>query len=718
MKIDLHIHTIKTKQDNDKERDIKSPNDFINQLLESNVGIASITNHNIFDDEQFNEIQKINNNQILIFPGVELDVFLNNNEKERRQINLIVNPKYKSKLINFLLDNNISDKNPIDINEVIKEFGHKENESIFYIDQKNDLKFCQDEVEKWFKYNDNFKSVYVHDTKTLEKFQMMFYWKENCLVGSDNLDWNNYKEKYSINLVEYNILINSFEILYDIFKYEETFNIFKKYKILINIDSLKIINSKNKEVNCIKNFQLVKGGINVIFGPKASGKTELLKSIYRSIDINDDKKILYIIDEKNLITEKSILTDFSNEKFSNFRDILENWNSKLDLLKKYDEKDDNISSLLQFHDSIVNKSTSKYKLLNANLNEQTENLQTSVLKQIIEKLKEVKLAVEKYNSNNYSWDKENNLNIIKNINNKIIEEYLFVIREYWKYKIRKNIIVKLKKIFLIHKPNEKIKVSTLGLYKKYLNRKYLFEIISEINNICNKNELFQQEIKSFDIPVENSNLKKTWIIKNKLNKGWIEGEKGTKLKHTVELRDKIEKILSSKKFENINDSLNYIKNNDFRDEDIFWIDSWIENKENKNNKPSHGDLAFIKLFNVLNNENYDYYFIDEPETYLNNEFISNNILPRFLKLSSINKTIIMTTHNSVFGVNSKPVNYIFRTSTNNDHYETWFGNLAEGFLLNYSDFSKKTNLSYEIFKYFEGNKNHYNYRKKVYNEKE
>ena len=148
MKIDLHIHTIKTKQDNDKERDIKSPNDFINQLLESNVGIASITNHNIFDDEQFNEIQKINNNQILIFPGVELDVFLNNNEKERRQINLIVNPKYKSKLINFLLDNNISDKNPIDINEVIKEFGHKENESIFYIDQKNDLKFCQDEVEK------------------------------------------------------------------------------------------------------------------------------------------------------------------------------------------------------------------------------------------------------------------------------------------------------------------------------------------------------------------------------------------------------------------------------------------------------------------------------------------------------------------------------------------------------------------------------------------
>ena len=68
-KVDLHIHTIATSKDSDFVFDIDKMQLYV-QI--SKLDAIAITNHNMFDKEQFNSIkEKLN---ISIFPGVEVDL--------------------------------------------------------------------------------------------------------------------------------------------------------------------------------------------------------------------------------------------------------------------------------------------------------------------------------------------------------------------------------------------------------------------------------------------------------------------------------------------------------------------------------------------------------------------------------------------------------------------------------------------------------------------
>lgn len=68
-KIDLHIHTIATEKDADFVFDIDKMQLYVEK---SKLDAIAITNHNMFDIDQFNSIkEKLN---ISVFPGVEVDV--------------------------------------------------------------------------------------------------------------------------------------------------------------------------------------------------------------------------------------------------------------------------------------------------------------------------------------------------------------------------------------------------------------------------------------------------------------------------------------------------------------------------------------------------------------------------------------------------------------------------------------------------------------------
>lgn len=68
-KIDLHIHTLATEKDSNFIFDLDK---MLLYVQTSKLDAIAITNHNIFDREQFNKIkEKVN---ISVFPGVEVDV--------------------------------------------------------------------------------------------------------------------------------------------------------------------------------------------------------------------------------------------------------------------------------------------------------------------------------------------------------------------------------------------------------------------------------------------------------------------------------------------------------------------------------------------------------------------------------------------------------------------------------------------------------------------
>ena len=89
MKIDIHTHTRKCKSGDAPTRDI-SAKDFCEKVLTTEVGIIAITNHNVFDLEQYEEISnRLNGQQAQAWPGVELDILENGS---RGHLIVIVSP--------------------------------------------------------------------------------------------------------------------------------------------------------------------------------------------------------------------------------------------------------------------------------------------------------------------------------------------------------------------------------------------------------------------------------------------------------------------------------------------------------------------------------------------------------------------------------------------------------------------------------------------------
>lgn len=68
MKIDLHCHTRKIKDGDPVEREI-SPEEFNKKMIENEIKIVAITNHNCFDIEQYKKIKELSKNNFKVWQG-------------------------------------------------------------------------------------------------------------------------------------------------------------------------------------------------------------------------------------------------------------------------------------------------------------------------------------------------------------------------------------------------------------------------------------------------------------------------------------------------------------------------------------------------------------------------------------------------------------------------------------------------------------------------
>ena len=73
MKIDIHTHTKKCKSGDAPTRE-NTATDFYETILSTEVRIIAITNHNVFDLEQYNEITTYFPPDRQVWPGIELDI--------------------------------------------------------------------------------------------------------------------------------------------------------------------------------------------------------------------------------------------------------------------------------------------------------------------------------------------------------------------------------------------------------------------------------------------------------------------------------------------------------------------------------------------------------------------------------------------------------------------------------------------------------------------
>lgn len=88
MKIDLHCHTKSTKQGDGDGRNV-SLELFKEKISNADVKIIAITNHNLFDLEQYNVFSNAVSDYCQVWPGIEIDVDGKNN---KYHLIIIANP--------------------------------------------------------------------------------------------------------------------------------------------------------------------------------------------------------------------------------------------------------------------------------------------------------------------------------------------------------------------------------------------------------------------------------------------------------------------------------------------------------------------------------------------------------------------------------------------------------------------------------------------------
>ena len=147
------------------------------------------------------------------------------------------------------------------------------------------------------------------------------------------------------------------------------------------------------------------------------------------------------------------------------------------------------------------------------------------------------------------------------------------------------------------------------------------------------------------------------------------------------------------------------------------VSSKVKKADGNEYSPSTGEQSMLILNNVLINEGYNVFILDEPELSVGNEYINNIIVPRLKELSNLNKKIIIATHDANIGVRTLPLQTIYRVDKGSNKYETFLGNPFTDNLVCYGNESNVLNWSEVTLKVLEGGRNAFNERGVIYGDK-
>lgn len=692
MKIDLHVHTKKTISGDGIERNIDKKK-FIEIMKTNNVGIVAITNHNSFDKEQYESFAE-NDKGIIVLPGVELDIAYGN---FIRQANVIVPPTEVEQFSTLIDSIKNSKSNPLPFDDFINHFDKKKY--ILFLDYKSTdaTKWLPDEMNR---VQDSCKNAIVlADANKGSTLMVLSSHNFNALIGSDAKNWNTYEQE-SKNLLNTNLIIKDYETLikilsYDISQLHES--VFK------NIHTKKINNFIMDGTNySIKGLE-IKTGVNVIFGAKRTGKTKILEKFYEDNKQRSVKYFSSVSPEGNL--EQMKKSYLKNEMFI---DEISDFSTKVTKLLNYNESKPFINYHL-FHESLIRNS--KIKFFNTwDKNpidpRSTEPAKIQNLLDISNNTKLLNQAAQK--EINPYYIKNNLKQIFENILKEAWIQYKKIHISYWNKRLNNNIYNKIK---VIMKSNNgaTTKPSTVGLVKRFEDK---VSFANSLEGLKTTEKVHSKTIAEHTIP----NRGKV-EIKQVVNMIEFYGEKKSwEAISKLSLKTKYEKI--SKALDNLSYEDNFITIRDDIKEMIEGKDLYYKHidivDENGKTDFSNGEKAHLALFNILNTDA-KYYLLDEPGVYLGSESISKSLLKKIADMKKSGKTIILTTHNASLGINTIPINYIFRKYKNGaDECSSYQGTIWNKVFENISNKEDELQFSKEIINNFEGGKKHFSFRKEIY----
>lgn len=710
MKLDIHVHTRKIKSGDAVTRNIEKDR-FVDIINDTDVKILAITNHNHFDLIQYEEFRDGVLTTCQIWPGIELDVLENG---KRAHLIVVCNPKNHiqfDKSVSEILIGKNPDSFTISLNETVEKFDSLDCIYIaHYFVKKPNL--GDEELQILTDLVSNSKRILKESTNAISAGIYISH-GHNSIYGSDVHNWDDYIE-LSKTLPDLRLPVESFEqfcLLLE--KDEATINTILDKKVKENIEIAPFTAAEIIRLD-------IYNDINILFGSKGTGKTEILEFLSKYYNAKGHKTSVYKSNDSHLNDVFDIkgstficeVSDFGIDKCE--ADIL--------FLKEVTEEE--VTSLNKYllHYSIqeTNKISQKLKIKNINQEDETHTQRS--LAEITDILTEFKsfrdYAQENEELNEYVQNSliEELIEILEKIVSKLRTETEIKIFENKSIHLL-NVIISTFQTEISKKTGQPPKPTKTGFADYSSNR---LKIQRATKNILENINLEIETIEEYagslgdkgDLKC-NTNL----IIQNGTftdsNFSPVKNVKKTPQKQFVNTINSISRhIHSNELFLKISE-LNEIESietiNSLSDLLLKYKHFTINGLQYS---PSNGESSMILLHKELI-EDKDIYLIDEPEKSLGNDYINDVILPLLKQKALLGKKVIIATHDANIAVRTLPYNSIYRLHDQGQYF-TLTGNPFSNSLkciygsrpeLNWKEISMKT---------LEGGKEAFGERGKIY----
>ena len=705
MRIDLHCHTKKVKTGDAYTRNV-TKDKFFQKVIEAEVKIIAITNHNQFDYMQYKEFKDVTEGYCDIWPGVELDIIGKADQKgncKRGHLIVIANPK-NVELFNTQVQELVNDEDvntfQIGVKKVYETLG--KCDCIYIPHFHKEPKLSDEDIQELGELLPDSSRLFkeTSDYRSLGVFSNFDY---SVIIGSDVQDWNKYETS---KFADIRLPVQTFE----------QFCLLAKKDVQI-IDTL--LNQKRKKEIPVSPYKKVNfklpfyEDINIIFGQKGTGKTEILESLKKYYIENGIAMESYKGNEKDsdfskmlkvndiIATPDKLQLDSMRQQFID----VYNWKEELPTsFEKY-------ISWMETKDNNKNKGRMKITEcvhIEEGVRDRKLESDYKYLKEFTESTFE-KIDIEKY------LDEQERTTLMLLLG-KLCENINDAKMQKWNsdksIKLTNWSIDKIKAI--ADKCSDTIsKPSSVGFYDFAMGRFKLFENVEEICSTFSVEDKVEKEYlgnleEKGDIYIQ---TRYRMLTKESRTDEFKQGI--TVLRNCKLVIDGIKKAVLA---ENI--SVEVSKFQEFYDDGIKDIGAFIgvsketalENGEIY--RPSNGERGILLMQKLLDSES-DVYILDEPELGMGNSYITSNILPKLTDLAKRRKTVIIATHNANIAVGTLPYISILRTHENGI-YKTYVGNPFYDELRNIDDETDTKNWTQESMHTLEGGKTAFYDRKDIY----
>lgn len=702
MKIDLHCHTKKIKSGEALTRNVTKEL-FVQKVVDADVGIIAITNHNSFDLEQFSNFSACVQSYCQIWPGVEFDI--KDVSKKRWHLIIVANPKNVkafNRVIHSLVDGKNQDSITFTMQQVVDAV---KGLDVLYIPHYHKSPAISE--EDWSILVSLIPETYrifqeTPDQRTLDVFAN---YQNHVIIGSDVTDWNKYEES---TFAELRLPVQSFEQFELLAKRDNVI----VQTLLGKKQVYHVIASPHPNVK----FPLtIYQEMNVIFGPKGTGKSEILKSInielqgqglkcvnYKGADRDTEfKRFLSLAD---MTRDLSILHSENGEKALN--QILEWTDSSPTLFTNY---------ISWYETQEKNKNKDRMKITNATVLPPNPSKEFEVSKN---DWKSIKLIEEQYGKIHIECylDYDERIKFETILNKLLMRTKKKAISEFINIKATELANFSIEKIKQIADKNTDTKSfpSTTGFRNFAISRIKLKENINKCIKILEAEPVSK---KKYLGTLEDKG--KIYISSNyrMICKDSVSDEFDIGIRTLTPIWRKIislsDNVFHSKITQEISELHSLCTENNIKNLLPFLGRSKTPVTENgEPYEPSNGEKGILLMQKKLD-EDGDAYLIDEPELGMGSSYIEKCIRPKLSDLAKQQKIVIVVTHNANIAIRTLPYQSIFR-----DHkdgiFRTYIGNPFTNRLINTEDPSEVLSWKDESMHTLEGGPEAFYEREYIY----